>query len=116
MDKIRLANPQEIAEIQQTADLGPTTTVVAFENGKTGISDTAVIRLATEIDPLHIADGSERRKVQFMWALETSLRLQGVPAVYFNVRADDTRWHEILRHWGAETVSPSPELRFKKVL
>lgn len=117
MDKIRLANPQEIAEIQADADLGPTSTVVAFDNSK-GLSDLAVLKSVTELDPVFYRSGSDSRKAAFIWALESALRLQGVPAYYFNVAAgeDTAQWREIVSKWGAEPVSKTPEIRFKKVL
>lgn len=117
MDRIRLANPQEIAEIQDSADLGPTSSVIAFENPK-GLSDLAVLKTVTEIDPVFYRSGSDSRKAAFIWALETTLRLQGVPAYYFNVRADDefARFREIVTKMGAEPTSTAPEIRFKKVL
>lgn len=113
MDVIRLATPEEIESLQEKMDITPTSTVVTF-----GGKDFAVIRHCVELDPVIFAeDTADKRKLLFLMNLETALRLQGLTKeVYFNVRADDVRWQDAIKHWGAEPTSPTPEIRFKKVL
>lgn len=115
MKPIRLATLEEIETIKDQADLGPGCTVLALDSpsGKT----FAVLRQCTEIDPI-IAEGddSSRRKAMMFFGMETGLNMLGVSHYYFNVKADETEWQEVVRKWGAEQVSQSPEFRFKKVL
>lgn len=116
MDNIRLATVEEVESIRLKADLSPTSTVVAFER-KDGPSDLAVIRQVTELDPLICAEQSDgRRKAMFVWALENSMRVMGLPSYYFNVAASDTAWNKIVLEWGAERTSPSEEYRYVKLL
>lgn len=118
MDNLRLANADEIAAIQKTSDITPQTSVVMFDNAQTGFPDVAVLRQVFEMDPVLFAKGSNtRRKAQFVWALENSFRIMGTPqAYYFNVRADDMEWQSLVKSWGAEQVSATPEFRMKKLL
>lgn len=117
MDKIRLATPEEVSGIAATSDLGPSTTVWAFENTASGEPDLAVIRQAVELDPVYYR-GSNTRKAAFVFGLETAMRMMGVPAYYFNVPAseDMAAYRSIVQKWGAEPTSPTPEIRYKKVL
>jgi hypothetical protein len=117
MNKIRPATPEEIADIATHADLSTGGFVVAMEN-TLGPTDLAVVRQVWEIDPLFNRSGSNTRKAAFYWNLETSLRLQGVPAYYFNVGAgdDQSQWRKVLDTWGATPTSQEPEFRYKKVL
>lgn len=113
MDTIRYATPEEIQAIAPNSDLSQVSTSVVTFGGK----DYAVLRQAFEVDPVHFAEDSpDRRKVWFLMNIETALRLQGIKEFYLNARADDPQWIEVLKHWGAEPVSPTPEIRFKKVL
>ena len=118
MDKIRLATIEETKSIAAQSDLGPSSSVLAFENAKTGRPDLAVLRSVTEIDPVFFdAESSAHRKAIFIWAVENTLRVMGgVPAYYFNVSPADAEWRETVEKWGAETVSKAPELRYKKFL
>jgi hypothetical protein len=112
VDPIRLATQEEVTPIADVMDITPTSTVVTF-----GGKDFAVIRVCYEIDPMIFAeDTADRRKLFFLTNLETSLRLQGVKEVYFNVKADDPQYLEVLKHLGAEPMSDIPTVRFKKVL
>ena len=108
MDEIRMATPEETAEIATESDLGPGCVVVSFG------PDKAVIRTVVEIDPVFCEN--PKRKSWLISHLETWLRLNGVSAYYFNIKADETEWQENVKHWGAEQVSKSPELRFKREL
>ena len=112
MDIIRLATQEECDSIQEKADLSTATTVVSF-----GGKDFAVLRNCFELDPVIFDEETgDKRKLLFLMNLETAMRLQGIREVYFNVRADDEVYQSVLKHWGAEPISPQPEIRFKKVL
>lgn len=116
MDNIRLANAQEVESIRLRSDLGPTSTVVAFER-KEGPSDLAVIKQVTELDPVFFAPETDnKRKMAFVWALETAMRVMGLPAYYFNVAVSDEAWNSVVKTWGAERTSPSEEYRYVKML
>jgi len=112
MDIIRLATPEDIVDIADKMDITPASTVVTF-----GGKDFAVVRAVTELDPMIFApDTGDRRKLLFLMNMETSLRLQGVKEVYFNIPADDEDYKRVMEHLGAENISEQPMLRFKKVL
>jgi hypothetical protein len=112
LDIIRLATEEEIEKIKDKSDLSFATSVVTY-----GGKDFAVLRNCFELDPVIFAeDTADKRKALFLMNLETSLRLQGVKEIYFNISADDEAWLKIAAHWGAEPTSPTPEIRFKKVL
>lgn len=111
MDKIAFATPEDVAHIADKMDITPTSSVLTF-----GGKDTAVIRDAREID-MHFADDtSDRRKLFFLTNIETALRLQGTKELYFNVPADDETYINVMKNWGAENISTTPTVRFKKVL
>lgn len=118
MEGIRLATQEEIDRIKTGADLGPTTSVIAW-SGKTE-EDTilAVLRQATELEPVYFNGAAATRKAMFIWGVENMLRFLGTKEYYFNMPTDDAskEWRETVTHWGAEQVSVAPELRFKKVL
>ena len=112
MDSIRLATEEEVKGIATYSDITNATTVVSF-----GGKDFAVVRICYELDPMIFAeDTGDKRKLLFLMNMETSLRLQGVKEIYFNIPANDEVYANVMKHWGAEPTSPSPELRFKKVL
>lgn len=111
-DVIRLATPEEIEKIKETSDLIPGSTVITF-----GGKDFAVVRHATEIDPVHYHEASSHsRKLFFLTNLETSLRLNGVPQYYFNIHAADEKTIATMEKLGAIRLSTEPEHRFKKLL
>jgi hypothetical protein len=118
MDKLRLATAEEVQAIHATSDLGPGSSILAFDCEKTGRPDLAVFKQVSELDPvLFQPDTSTRRRALFIWALENSLRLMGTPpAYYFNVLVDDEEWQKNVESWGAIRVSTAPEYRYKKVL
>lgn len=112
MDSIRLATPEEAAAIAPTSDLSYATSVFTF-----GGKDFGVVRQCFEIDPIHFhPDSGTKRKAIFVMNLETILRFQGVKEYYFNVAVDNEEMKEAAATWGAEPTSPSPEIRYKKVL
>lgn len=110
-DRIRLATPEEVATIEKQADLTPRSTVWAFGES------LAVVRMATEIDPVVWGDNCpDIRKGWFIWGLENMLRGAGMSEYYFNIHTDDAKFLSIMKGFGAENISKSPEFRFKKAL
>lgn len=116
MEGIRLATPEEIEAIRKESDLGPTTSVLAFP-GKEG-TIFGCLKTVCELDPVFYNGASAQRKAMFTWGVENMLRFNGVPFYYFNILADDSmsEWRNVVKNWGAQEVSPAPEIRFKKVL
>lgn len=113
MEDIRVATPEEVESIRAHGDFIPTSQVIAF--GKT----LAVLRLATELDPVFFAEGmSDSQKLYFIKNLETHMRLTGVPVYYFNIEAGEgyEKWRGVVERYGAEKVSSAPEFRYRKVL
>ena len=111
MDNIVVATPEQIEKIAATSDLTPTSKVWAMGE------NLAVLRLAPEIDPLLMAEGSSnKRKALFMWGLENILKGSGMTEYYFNILDSETEWMEIVKSFGAEMISVAPERRFKKLL
>ena len=113
MDAIRLATPEQVARISATSDLGPTSVVYAMGD------DLAVMKQVVEIDPAYFAENSTTsRRLMFIWGLENSLRLNGVPAYYFNCLADEATapWRKVVETHGAKALSTAAEIRFKKEL
>ncbi len=112
MDTIRLATVEEVAPLADKMDITPMSTVITF-----GGKDYAVVRVCQELDPVIFSeDTGDKRKLFFLTNLETALRLQGTKEIYFNVKADDLKYHEVLKHLGAEPINEQPMIRFKKVL
>lgn len=112
MDIVRLATPEEIEKIASTSDLTSASSVVTF-----GGKDFAVVRQCTEIDPMYFhPDSNTQRRLIFGMNLETTMRLNGVKEIYFNVPVADEKYIKVLETWGAIPTSREPEIRFKKVL
>lgn len=113
MEKIRLATKEEIDGIKDKSDLDFANAVYAMGEP----ADLAVLKTVPELDPVHFVDSSNTRKrVQFLWGLENIFRVAGLRAYYFNVDAKDKAWQEVITNWGAELISPTEELRFKRIL
>jgi hypothetical protein len=115
MNTLRLATEAEVESIKSVGDLGGTSTVVALDTDKGPI--LAVIRRPVEVDPVIWPEGtSDKTKYVFWRDIITGLKFQAVESLYFNIRADNTSMLKIAESLGAETISPAPELRWKKVL
>jgi hypothetical protein len=115
MNRIRLATQEEADSIKDFSDLDTGCTVFAL-NTQNGVG-LAVRRLCQEVDPLVAPEGwNTRDRTIFVRDLETVIAAQGGTHYYFNVDADDQTWQDVVKHWGAEQVSKSPVLRFKKIL
>jgi hypothetical protein len=112
MDSVRLATQEEFSQFIASSDLIRDSRVVTF-----GGKDFAVLRHCWEIDPVFYHPSSNiRRRAEFINHIETLLRFDGANEYYFNVPATDELYMENVKKWGAIPTSPSPEIRFKKVL
>lgn len=112
MDSIRYATDEEIDKFADRSDLTPGSRVLSF-----GGKDFAVIRTCTEVDPMFFGpESNTQRRLIFAMNIETTLRLNGVSEIYFNVPVTDEKYIKVLETWGATPTSMEPELRFKKVL
>jgi hypothetical protein len=111
MDAIKIATPEQVERIAAQSDLNPESVVLQFRDNLT------VIKKVTEMDPVFYApEETTQHKMLFAWGVENWLRLNGVPAYYFNVLASDETWQRNLEKYGAECISTAPELRYRKTL
>lgn len=111
MENIRLATPEEVESIRDKSDLEVGSTVYAF--GKS----LAVLRTQTRLDPVIFdPEAQTQRRYQFIWGLETAMRLSGVPAYYFNVPTEDATWIRAVEHNGAQRIHDTAMLEYKKLL
>jgi hypothetical protein len=110
MDSIKIATLEQIEACKVTLDVTPRSQVWAMGN------DLAVVRLASEIDPMVMEKESGQRRLLFSWGLENMLRATGNTEYYCNVPIHMTDYHEVLKKLGHEQISSEPEFRFKKVL
>lgn len=107
-EKIRLATEEEVQEIADQSNLTPMCRVLRLSEM------TAVWRLSNEIDPLIPNGASNQRWFKFMWGIENILKGAGVSEYFFNVPADDTRYHKAIEeHFGAERLSKQPDYRYR---
>lgn len=112
MDAIRPATKEEVESIKDKSDLQG---AAVWAMGK----DLAVIRECVEVDPVFFApETNDSRKLVFIWGIENMLRVLGHPRFYFNIPAGEEteKWRKVVENFGAVAQSPSPEIRFKKVL
>jgi hypothetical protein len=108
LDKIRLATPEEVKEIEYNSNLTPTCRVLKMGEM------TAVWRVANEIDPLHPNGASTQKMYRFLWGMENILRGAGATEYYYNIDAADTTYHKAIEeHFGAERLSKQPDYRFR---
>ena len=116
LNHVRMATEEETRRIASTSDLSGEYTVLALDN-KAGDADISVFRRVFELDPTHFAESSSViQRAKFIYALEERMMGAGVREYYFNVKADDVHWQEILKSWGMIPVSPQPDIRFKRIL
>lgn len=116
MNRIRLATETEIAAIKDCSDLDIGCQVVALDTQQG--TTTAVFRLATEVNPVHFPKGmSTKLKLLFMRDVETTLWSKGLTHYYLQIPAADDEYIDAMtKTFGCEQVSPTPELKFKKIL
>lgn len=112
MNKLRAATAAEIEKIREHADLDPTCMVIALDTPQGAI--VGVIRRPVELDPVFFPpELANKYKVIFARDVATGLMFQGATHFYFNIAADDAAWQQAVEGFGAEQVSPHPELRYK---
>lgn len=113
---IRIATPEEVEAVRHQSDLEMPCSVWAMDNSQ-DYPDLAVTRTAFELDPVHFGPKTTTvGRARFIYALEERMAGAGIKAYYFNVAASDETWQRTIEDWGAQRVSPGPELRFKKIL
>lgn len=111
MDPIKLATPEQVAAVKDKIDLEVGCAVYAF--GET----LGCVRTQTRLDPVIFdPSASTQKRLLFVWGLETAMRLNGVPAYYFNVPTSDEAWIRAVEHNGAERVHSEAMFEYKKVL
>lgn len=107
LEKIRLATPEEIKEIEHNSNLTPMSRVLAMGEIR------GVWRMANELDPVHFNGATPGRMYKFMWGVENIMRGAGVTEYFFMTPADDTKYHKILEELGAERLSKQPDYRWR---
>jgi len=116
MEGIRLATEAEISRVAERTDFVPGCEVWALDN-RSGSTNLAVVRNCIEIDPYQMAEDAPRsKKVEFIYALESGLKMRGIPVYFFSVDADAAEWQQTVENWGAEKVSAVPQLRYRRIL
>jgi len=115
MNRIRLATEEECKSIADNSDLSPMTYVMGLDT-KQGVI-LGVIRQAIELNPVHFPEGlPDRMKYMFMRDIETHLAAKGAFAYYFQIDPAKEEYIATMKHYGAQQVSPIPELRFVRQL
>jgi hypothetical protein len=107
VDKIRVATEEEIKEIAGESNLIPMSKVLAMGKMR------AVWKVCNELDPVFFADAPKALMYKFLWGIENIFKGMGLSEYYFNVPADDTKYHQLLEHLGAERQSKQPDFRYK---
>lgn len=117
MEPIRLATEKEVEMLKGTGmDTTYTHTVVAFGQGEETLF--SLIKNVTEIYTYPMDIATVKKQLMFMWGLENIMRVNGVPAYYFQVssKADKEAWRKNIETFGAEKTNPEPEYRYRKAL
>lgn len=107
LEKIRLATPEEVAEIEPVSNLTAMSKVLAMGEIK------GVWRVAHELDPVHFNGAPAQKMYKFIWGVENIMRGAGVSEYFYNTPADDPKYHKILEELGAQRVSKEPEYRWR---
>lgn len=117
MRHLRIATPEEVEAIRDKSDLLPEhTQILAWDNARGG-ADIAVIRNCFEVNPVIYAEGTnDVRRAKFLFALEERLLGAGVDRYYFELDASNSHYIKVAENFGAQQVSPHPEIRMLKVI
>ena len=107
LEKIRLATPEEVAEIEANSNLTAMSKVLVMGDMK------AVWRVAHELDPVHFNGAPGQRMYKFIWGVENIMRGAGATEYFFQTPADDVAYHKILEEFGAQKLSKQPEYRWR---
>ena len=117
MKHLRLATEEEINAIRDRSDLMPHHTQVLALDGDAGTPDIAVVRDCIEVNPVvYGSSTNDLRRARFLYALEERLLGAGVDRYYFQLDASNLHYIKVAKAWGAEQVSPHPEVRMLKVI
>lgn len=106
-DRIKLATPEQVAQIKEEANLTATCRVLTMGD------QIAVWRVAHEVDPLIPNGASVGQMYKFMWGIENILLGAGVTEYFFNTPADDTKYSQVLERQGAIKLSKQPDYRWR---
>lgn len=107
LEKIRLATPEEVEEIQTEANLTPMSKVLSMGKIK------GVWRVAHELDPVMFNGEPTQKVYKFIWGVENIMRGAGCTEYFYNTPANDTHYHKILEDLGAQRLSKEPEYRWR---
>jgi hypothetical protein len=107
LEKIRLATPEEVAEIEPNSNLTAMSKVLVMGDMK------AVWRVAHELDPVHFNGAPVTKMYKFLWGIENIMRGAGVTEWFCNTPADDPRYHRIIEDLGAQKLSKQPDYRWR---
>ena len=107
LEKIRLATPEEVKEIEPNSNLTPMCRVLAMGDMR------AVWRVAHELDPVYFAGAPVQKMYKFLWGIENIMRGSGATEYYYNTPADDSKYHKIIEELGAERTSKQPDYRWR---
>lgn len=117
MKHLRLATAEEISSIKDRSDLMPGHTQIFVLDAEQGTPDIAVVRNCIEVDPVIYGERTnDLRRSRFLWSLEERLLGAGVDRFYFQLDASNEHYIKVAKSWGAEQVSPHPEVRMLKVI
>jgi hypothetical protein len=117
LEPVRLATEKEIEMLKGTGmDTTFTHTVLAFGEGDSALY--SLIKNVTEIYTYPMDVMSSKRNLMFMWAMENIMRINGVPAYYFQTSSKEEKelWRKNIESFGAEKTNPEPEFRYRKAL
>jgi hypothetical protein len=107
LEKIRLATPEEVAEIEHNSNLTAMSKVLVMGDMR------AVWRVAHELDPVHFNGAPTTKMYKFLWGIENIMRGAGCTEYFYNTPADDPAYHRILEELGAQRTSKQPDYRWK---
>jgi hypothetical protein len=107
LERIRLATPEEIKEIEPNSNLTPMSKVLVMGDMK------AVWRVAHELDPVHFNGAPVQKMYKFLWGIENIMAGSGVSEYFFQTPADDPQYHRILEELGAQKLSKQPDYRWR---
>jgi hypothetical protein len=93
----------------------PDNTYVLALDADKGTPDIAVVRRCIEVNPvIYGSETNDLRRARLMFQLEERLLGAGVQKYYFQIDATKEDYMKTVEHWGAERISPLPEIRFLK--
>jgi hypothetical protein len=107
LERIRLATPEEVKEIEPNSNLTPMSKVLVMGDMK------AVWRVAHELDPVHFNGAPVQKMYKFLWGIENIMAGSGVTEYFFQTPADDPQYHRILEELGAQKLSKQPDYRWR---